>query len=370
MKRHYLPLILLVLWFNSSCKKDKKHMFPANNPHLVWQGRAWEDKTGKIYLIGSASSLKFSFSGENCKIWIQNAAPEGEYNYISMVIDGEKQSRMAIRYDTLSPLDIQPSHRASSHMVELYKETEAASGAVIISAVEADSLLSMPVSNKKRIEFIGNSITVGMSSDTSLISCDAGTWYDQHNAYDAFGPRVARALDMDFMLSGFSGIGVYRNTRADSPVMRDIYPSAFLSPSPNSPRWEFNRFTPDIVSICLGTNDFSEGDGPTPRAPFDPALFIPAYLDFINMVHNYYPAARIIMTNTPMLDEQKNKILSDCLQQIKKQAEATLPGVKPMHIFSFSNVYTGGCLGHPSVEEHGKMAEEMIEYLRKVSGEL
>ncbi len=342
------------------------HHFPSNDPRLEWQGRTWEDKTGYSYLIGSASSLKFSFSGDRCKIWIRNAAPEGEYNYISMVIDGEKQLRQAIRDDTLRPVDIISNHHASTHVVELYKETEAANGAVIISSVEADSLIKMPASNKKRIEFIGNSITVGMSADASGIACDKGTWYDQHNAYDAFGPRVARALDMDYVLSGFSGIGIYRNTRTNRPVIADIYPSAFLSPNLNSPRWDFARFIPDIVSICLGTNDFSAGDGASPRAPFDPAQFIPAYVDFINTVHGYYPAAQIIITNTPMLDAPNNEILMSCLQQIKTQAEASIPRLKPMYIFSFSNVYRGGCLGHPSVEEHGKMAEEMIMFLKGI----
>lgn len=341
-------------------------LFPANDPRLVWQGRTWEDKTGYTYLIGSASSLKFSFTGDRCKIWMQNAAPVGEYNYISVIIDGDKQPRMAIRFDTLSPVDIVPAHPASTHVVELYKETEAANGAVVISAIEADSLVKMPASNKKQIEFIGNSITVGMSSDASDIACGAGTWFDQHNAYDAFGPRVARALEMDYMLTGFSGIGMYRNTRADSPIMRDIYPSAFLSPNPNSPRWDYSRFTPDIVSICLGTNDFSDGDGYAPRAAFDPALFISAYVDFIKTIHGHHPVARIIITNTPMLDGQKNKILLDCLQQIKTQAEASLPTLKPMSIFSFSRVYMNGCLGHPSVEEHGKMSEEMVVFLKGI----
>src|SRR5688572_23107337 len=176
MKRYYLPMILLAFCVSTGCVKGKKHRFPPNDTRLVWQGRTWEDKTGYTYLIGSASSLTFSFTGDRCKIWIQNAAPEGEYNYISMVIDGEKHPRMAIRYDSLSPVEIIPGHQSPSHVVEIYKETEAATGAVVISAIEADSLLKMPASNKKRIEFIGNSITVGMSSDASAIACDAGSW--------------------------------------------------------------------------------------------------------------------------------------------------------------------------------------------------
>lgn len=358
-----VPLLLLVLVSGIGCKKEKMTLFPASDPHLAWHGRTWEDNTGYRYLIGSASSLQFKFYGNQCRIWMQNAAPGSDYNYISLVIDGERQPRTALRLDSLSPVDVIPTSPGPIHTIELYKETEAINGAVIISQVEADSLGISPETSQKRIEFIGNSITAGMSSDASGIPCDAGTWYDQHNAYDAYGPRVARALDMEYMLSAFSGIGIYRNSQGDSPVMRDIYPSAFLSPNPNSPRWDFNQFTPDIVSICLGTNDFSDGSEPSPRAPFDPLQFIPAYVDFINTIHGHYPDALIIITNTPMLDRQKNIILMDCLQKIKIQAEATITGLKPIYIFSFSNEYHGGCMGHPGVEEQGKMAEEMVLFL-------
>ncbi|MDZ4748764.1 MAG: GDSL-type esterase/lipase family protein [Saprospiraceae bacterium] len=366
MKRYYLPLVLLVFVANAGCKGDKMQLFPSTDPRLAWQGRTWKDTTGNTYLVGSASSLKFAFSGDRCSIRIQNAAQQGEYNYISIFIDGSRQPRTAIRYETLTPIEIVPDQKSSTHLIEVYKETEAANGAVIIGAIEADSLVQMPAITKKRIEFIGNSITVGMSSDASAIACEAGTWYDQHNAYDAFGPRVARALDMEYVLSGFSGIGIYRNTRTDRPVMADIYTSAFLSPDPNSPRHDFKKFVPDIVSICLGTNDFSAGDGTTPRAPFDPAQFIPAYVDFISTVHGFYKDAQIIITNTPMLNTQQNEILMACLQQIKTQAETSIPGLKPMYIFSFSHVYQSGCLGHPSLEEHGKMAEEMILFLKGI----
>jgi len=364
MKAQILALMLLAIWGLTGCKEASFNFFPATDPRLTWQGRNWKDQNGLRYLTGSASSLTYHFYGNKSRIWIQNAAPQGEYNYISIIIDGERQPRQAIRFDTLTPLEIVPKKKAENHTIELYKETEAANGAILISSVEADSLFVIEPSQKKRIEFIGNSITVGMSADASQIACDAGTWYDQHNAYDAFGPRVARALDMDYMLTGFSGIGIYRNTRSDSPVMRDIFPSAFLSPNPNSPRWDFNQFTPDIVSICLGTNDFSGGDGVTPRAAFDPEKFIPAYVDFLRTVHGHYPDAQIVITNTPMLSGQNNIILMDCLSRIKTEAERTLPDLKPLLIFSFSKTYMGGCLGHPSTAEHALMAEEMVEFLK------
>jgi hypothetical protein len=364
MKRQILPILLLLPGLFLGCHNVKKEVVTASDPRLVWQGRTWQESTGHMYLNGSASSLQFKFYGDACRIWLQNRSPDDGYNYISLVIDGVRQPRMAIRSDTLTPMDIIAPVKGLSHELSLYKETEAVNGSIIISAIEADSFGTLPQVNKKRIEFIGNSITVGMSSDESLVACDGGTWYDQHNAYDAFGPRVARALDMEYMVSGFSGIGVYRNTRSDSPVMKDIYSSAFLLPDAGSPRWDFSSFTPDIISICLGTNDFSAGDGPSPRSPFEALKFIPAYVSFIKMLHGHHPKAQIIITNTPMLSSSDNIVLLDCLAKIKTSAESTIVGIKPVAIFSFSKMYNSGCYGHPSVEEHALMAEELTTFLR------
>lgn len=363
MKRKYIPLILLMIIAILACKEQKMTFFPTNHPGLTWQGRTYADSTGNVYLTGSASSLSFRFYGSKCRIWLQNSAPGEEYNYISLTIDGVHHPRRPIRYETFSAVDILPSEKKDFHQVTLYKETEPVNGSIIISAVEAESLGELPTSTRKKIEFIGNSITVGMSADESLVRCDAGTWYDQHNVYDAYGPRAARALDMDYMVNGFSGIGVYRSTRDEYPLIKDVYESAFFGPDPSSPRWDFKKFTPDYVSICLGTNDFSDGGGMTPRPPFDPELFIPAYVDFLKMVHGHYPAAHIIITNTPMLPSALNGILSQCLEEIKLKAEAE--GIMSLSIFSFSKMYTSGCGGHPGVEEQGKMAEEFVMFLKE-----
>lgn len=370
MKRLTLPFLLLILLVFTGCKKENLVHFDADDIRLIWKGRTWHDTNGIGYLAGSASSLEFIYYGDQCRIWLQNAAPGADYNYISLVVDGVRQARSALRSDTLTPLEIIAGKPAPFHHVQLYKETEPANGLIVISGVEADSIGTIPAIKRKRIEFIGNSITVGMSADESLVPCDGGTWYDQNNAYDAFGPVVARTLDMDYLVAGFSGIGVYRNTRSDSPVMDDIYGSALLSPDPQSPRWDFKRYVPDIISICLGTNDFSDGGGVTPRSPFDSTRFIPAYVAFLKKLHSTSPEAQIIITNTPMLSASDNTLLLACLDKIKASAEATIPGLKPVLIFSFSKMYNSGCYGHPSVVEHQMMAAEMEGVLRKVSSEL
>src|SRR5690606_38403854 len=140
---------------------------------------------------------------------------------------------------------------------------------------------------------------------------------DQHNAYFAYGPRVARALDIDYMLSSSSGIGIYRNWNSDGPTMPDVYENRYLN-TDSIQKWNFKNFSPDLVSICLGTNDLSDGDGIHPRLPFNTEIFTSTYIEFINLVYNYYPNVQIALISSPMVQGEKTNVLNKCLENIKK----------------------------------------------------
>jgi hypothetical protein len=364
MNHIFMSLILFALLTFTGCKPNKMNPVPASYPQLLWQGRTYEDHSGFRHLVGSVSSLKFRYRGNHCRIWIQNLAPPGGYCYITLIVDGVRQPRKAIHTDSFSPLEITPPKESEYHDLELYKETEAINGHIVISSIEAEAIEKFPFVKRKKIEFIGNSITVGMGSDPASVPCDRGIPADQQNAFDAYGPRTARALEMDYMITGVSGMGMYRNWNTEYPVMGDVFESVFMSPDPAGPRWNFNEFIPDIVSICLGTNDLSDGDGVNPRLPFDRNLFIQKYIDFLKMLHHHYPDVEIVLTNTPVTEEDKNEQLMSCLVAIKSGAGTDIPGMKPLRIFSFSLFYGSGCSGHPGVEQHEEMAEEMVAYLK------
>ncbi|MEO6130779.1 MAG: GDSL-type esterase/lipase family protein [Saprospiraceae bacterium] len=339
--------------------------FPTNSEHIQWFGRTLEDKSGNRQLISSASGLKFRFTGEKCEIWLRNLAQGDDYNYISIVLDGIHQERKAIHFDTFTSVEIKTSVHAPFHDVELYKETEAVCGLIIVKNVRADSLHRLPEVNRKKIEFIGNSITVGMSADASHIPCMEGRWYDQHNAYNAYGPQVSRALNLDFTVYGVSGIGMYRNSSTDGPTVGNVYEQAYIDPNPNSVQWDFKKFIPDIVTICLGTNDLSEGDGVTHRLPFDSTKFINAYLVFLNRIHFHYPNAKILLLNTPLVGDKNIDLLNTCLLSVKEKVVTSIPDL-PISIFSLSMFRGAGCGGHPDVEDHKRMADELLPVIQRL----
>lgn len=135
------------------------------------------------------------------------------------------------------------------------------------------------------IEFIGNSITCGAAADASEITCGSGEYHDQHNAYYAYGSRAARTLGANFLLSSVSGIGVYRNWNSEGPAMPEVYEKVDFQEN-NPQNWNFDLLTPQIASIALGTDDFSNSDGIKERLPFDSANFVSTYINFIRLIKN------------------------------------------------------------------------------------
>jgi hypothetical protein len=366
MKIFTLLFTLMVLMVACSNKQADMQTFPVNHPSLQWQGRITEDNQGHKWLYGSAAYLRFRFKGDSCKVLLRNHAPAGGHNYISFVIDGIHTQRIKINFDSLDALTIMPEHPAPFHDVELYKETEAKNGAVEIGGIVAMDLDTFSIHPTHHIEFIGNSITAGMSADLSSIPCGQGKWYDQHNAYDAFGPVVSRKLNCDYTLAAFSGLGMYRNWANDFPVMKDVYESIPLDPDPSSPRYDYNSFHPDVIVMCVGANDFSDGDGVTPRLPFDSTKFITTYISFIQNIHQHHPQAQFLLLNGPVNSPEKDVIFKACLTSIKSKAEKQITGLKPVSLYFFPLLQPNGCGGHPDVAQQAEMAKQVEPVLREL----
>ena len=241
--------------------------------------------------------------------------------------------------------------------IGIFKATEAATGNLLVRAIESKAPLSKVPKRSKTIEFIGNSITCGAAADTRTIPCGTAYYHDQHNAYLAYGPRIARALDSDYFLSSVSGIGIYRNWNDEhekEPIMPEVYENLYLNGPANKP-YSF-QLQPDLVSICLGTNDLSAGDGIKERLPFNRAVFVSNYVAFVKTVRGHYPNAQILLLSSPTVQGENHKILVDCLNEIKKLLE---PDIE-VDLFDLEPFTASGCTGHPSIEDHQRIAEALI----------
>jgi len=355
----FLVAALLLLLFNS-CSQNKKN-FNASDDRFLYTGRVDRISGDSVVLIGAASAVTFRFAGDSCFVILKNGHRGAEYNYASIEVDGNYLEKIKIIKDTFRYF-IPVAPGKNSHEVSIFKATEASVGDILFCGAELETLLEPPALPERKIEFIGNSITCGVGIDWKDYPCGSGEWHDQHNAYWAYGPRVARALRVQFMLSSVSGIGIYRTWNMDGPSMPEVYENRYLN-TDASAAWDFSQFNPDVVSICLGTNDLSEGDSIHERKPFEADVFIQHYILFVEMIYHHYPDVQVVLLNSPVFDERKNELLMDCLKTIRDHFNS-LNMKKPIRIFGFHDIQAHGCDGHPGKEDHAQMAEQLIPFLK------
>jgi lysophospholipase L1-like esterase len=340
--------------YTASPEAKNKSIFSTN-------GRVEVLKDNNIILIGSASSVTFGFKGTECTV---NVKSEEHHNYVVIEVDGNYLFRKQIQTSgTAIPVKVNNGH----HTITIYKATEAANGNVLFTGAEGN-LFAVKKPKKKKIEFIGDSITCGMGNDTIAIPCGKGEWYDQHNGYYSYAPITARKLNTDFLLSSVSGIGMYRNWNDEhdkEAIMPDVYEKLYLNKD-NSKPYAFG-FNPDITCIALGTNDFSEGDGKKIRLPFNEEKYISNYINFIKTVYKHSPNTQIVLLDSPMVNGEKSKTFAKCLNRIKDTINNE-KAHKPVSVFIYKEVIPHGCGYHPEIEDDKLMASQLAPYLKTLLG--
>ena len=341
-------------------RNPSANVLPASSLHPY--GRALLTDSGHVELIGSAVHFGFRFSGATCAIYF-HLPDAAAHNYLQYELDGVYQGRVRIEGKDRRPFLIKTGS-AGTHTVWVYKATEAMSGAIFIEKIVGQNLAALETPTAPLIEFIGNSITCGAQADGSNPACDLGGYSDHHNAYYAYGPRVARALKANYMLSSVSGIGIYRTWNRDAPSMPLVYEKARLDEH-DQQKWNFATYSPRVVSIALGTNDLSHGDGKTPRTPFDSARFVSIYIKFVRVIKSKYPSAKIALLSSPMARGEERELLQRCLTAVKLAVDTQYPRERA-ETFFFEPMQPRGCGGHPSVEDHALLAAQLEPFFRKL----
>jgi lysophospholipase L1-like esterase len=350
-----------------------QRVFPAlpniqepDNPAIRYTGRIDFANPKKPRLSNAGAYFQVRFKGTACELILEDQNLYHRYhNYISVVVDGKYMGRIkVVKNQTHYPV---ASDLADTiHTLFVCKASEAQIGYIDFLGMRCGELQPVETVPKRRIEFIGNSITCGTGMENVEVPCSTGDWYDQQNAYLTYGPLIAREFGADWLLSAVSGIGIVRNWNSEGPVMPDVYDHLYLDTT-STPQGDARTFTPDLVSICLGTNDFSDGDGTYKRAPLDSAKFIQNYIRFVKHIRSRYPHAPICCLTSPILSPEKNAKLTEYLTAIVRQLK-DVEHDGNIHLFVFSRCYNHGCTGHPDKEEHKLIAAELSPFFKKVMG--
>ena len=329
------------------------NVYAADHAAIEYFGRFDFSEKERPKVWNPGAYVRFTFSGTRCELTLIDEMRYGSYhNYISIVVDGGKPKRIKLT-DRINELVLVEGLAEGEHEVLICKDTESNIGFIQFGEIRCDQLVERARSKKPIIEFIGDSITCGNGNDTVAIPCGKGEWYDQHNAYLAYGPLTARALDAEYLLSSFSGIGVYKSCCGIKYQIDDIYHQLDLQPLGKN--WKNTTLVPNVVCITLGQND---------GVAEKPGKFVAAYLRFLKTIRANYPDAQIVCCSSPMASNELKKYHAKYIPAIVDQAKRK--GEKQISYFLYTGQYRSGCGSHPTLSEHAKMSSELVPYLKSI----
>lgn len=342
---------MLLLW-SVSVGASPVQFIGADHPDIQYTGRIdfSNPKLPRFWAAGVYIQVKFK--GTSCSIIVNDEMLWGKsHNYLEIAVDQQKPFRIQTTGKT-DTITVATGLQRGAHTLTICKNTEALIGYLEFAGLLCEGIVTMQAKPKRKIEFIGNSITCGTGSDLSVIPCDKAEWYDQHNAYFSYGPTVARALNAQYHLTSESGIGLMHSCCDKSYVMPQVFDKVNFSA--NTMPWDFSRYIPDVVTIGLGQNDGIQ----------DSVKFCQAYIGFIHTIRTHYPSAQIICLTSPMGDAALTKALRNYITGIVNYTNAQ--GDKKVSKYFYSRSFNSGCGGHPDLKEHELIANELAVYIHGV----
>ena len=357
--KNFIYLLFVMLINNSfaigiSQKDHELKLFKADNKNIQYVGRIDFSDWLKPRIWAPGVYITAKFKGSQCEILINDEVAGGNnHNYLEIIIDGKNPYRMQLT-DKINVIKVPEGLADTEHTIMVCKDTESNIGYIDFVGFRCEKLLQLAAKAKRKNEYIGDSITSGTGMDLSTIPCGKGQWYDQHNAYMSYGARTSRNLDAQWQLTALAGVGLTHSCCDMNVVMPQIFDKVFLRG--DSIKWDFKKYEPDVVTICLGQNDGIK----------DSTLFCDAYVNFIKTVRQDYPNADIVCLTSPMADQKLTAVLQRYLNGITRYVNTN--GDKKVHKYFFSRQYHNGCGGHPDINEHQLIADELTVYIKQLKG--
>lgn len=345
MARILFSAYLILLSHIVLAKQPVLKLFKADDPRIQYFGRIDFANKLKPKFWSPGVYIRAKFKGSDCEILLNDEVKDGNtHNYIEVAVDDQPSYRVQTT-GKANVIKVAAGLPNEEHIVTICKDTESGIGYLEFTGIRCEQLLQPPSKPTRKIEYIGDSITTGTGIDVAASPCNTGAWYDQHNAYRSYGAITSRALNAQWQLTAVAGIGLTHSCCNMDIVMPDVFDKTLLRD--NKLPWDFRRYQPDVVTICLGQNDGVQ----------DSTLFCSAYVKFIQTVRKRYPNADIICLSSPMANDALRAAMHKYLTGVV--AYVNNAGDKKVSKYFFSKRFYHGCGTHPDMDEQRQIATEL-----------
>ncbi|MBQ6947200.1 MAG: hypothetical protein IJN42_04045, partial [Clostridia bacterium] len=219
-------------------------------------GRTYENN-GVYWFNWTESGFEFCFNGTGAEAMLESENNgEDHIAFIRIYIDGNEQPRSIAITDSMQTVELCKGLKKGNHTVRVVKRTNARSASLGVSDItlaKGGKVLPPPAAKERRIEFIGDSLTVGYGT---LGNASTAAWSTAtEDGSCTFAALTGKALNADYNVVAISGRGLAHNTGGDTDkLMPALYTKVDEYNYPGHD-WNFSSFVPDVVVIHLGNND-------------------------------------------------------------------------------------------------------------------
>ena len=262
-----------------------------DDANLQYTGRIDGGNGAGPIISWAGTAIAGTFTGTSLAIALDD---ERGQNFFNVFIDGEQGRPILLQADKgLKTYVVANGLAPGKHRFRIVKRTEGAEGPTVFKGLELDDkavLMAPPARPTRRIEFFGDSITSGMGNEAPPDGRD--DLAKDKNAYMSYASITARALKAEAHITSQSGIGVMISWFPFT--MPDFYDQS-NAVGDNDSKWDFSRWTPDVVVINLMQNDswLIGRDHKLQPEPSE-AQRIAAYQAFVARIRALYPNAYIV----------------------------------------------------------------------------
>lgn len=377
MKQHrinFLLLIFISFIANSCFAKDKSVLIKPTDSKIVYLGRIDFQDSLKPTFSYPGVSIKAKFKGTSIAAILEDlgAGDERTTNYFSVLIDDKLYSVLKLK-SGVETYQLAQGLKDTNHTVELIKRTESMVGKCAFHGFKLEenkSLLAFEEQKTLKFEFVGDSFTAGYGNDTNFVEGNPlGFTSENENNFTAWGAIATRKLKAQYVCTAYSGRGMYRNfdgsTTGTLPQLYDfIFPD-----DKNSPKWNHQLYSPDIITVTLGINDHYL-NGVNPPQMLDSTSFVKTYIQFLIKLNEIHPKAKLICVIPSGISDvypqglNQRTVFTSLLHDIVKNAQNKTGSKIYMLAHSVQQAPFGEDW-HPSNKSHEVMADEFVKFVKK-----
>ncbi len=352
MKLYIKLMFFIIIGFIGSFNMVHSTQFiPPNNPNIQYFGR-W-DTVDSLHYKHSWPGIYIRAEFKGKRIGVRMA---DSINYYNVYIDGKLHRIFHGIKSGDADYILADSLQDAPHTLILSKRNIVFDVVFSFSGLllDDDAQLFPPVQKPARkIEFIGDSFTAGESNEATEQQLVWEARFPVTNIDKGFAPIIACHYNAQYHTICRSGMGLTCDWQGKPEFSMLKYFDRTLMESP-TPKWDFKKWIPDLVIICLGLNDHSGSRDKNGNVSDEKAAsFRKGYHDFLTTLRTVYPGVRIVAVSP--FPEWIRKNIRQVVDEEKQIGKKDID-------YATYDEFPGGYVanGHPTVATHQKMADQLI----------